>query len=68
MKYVKEYICDNDTPEDKEIIECINIVNKEQCIVKLKWFFPYNGWHRMYIKQDMSFNDCKSKLPKVYGV
>lgn len=68
MKYVKEYICDNKTPEDKEIIECINIANKEKCIVKLKWFFPYNGWHEMYINQDMSFNDCKSKLPKAYGV
>lgn len=61
MKIVKEYICDNRIPTDDEIIECIDIANKENCIVKLKWFFPYNGWHKLHINENMSFDDCKNK-------
>lgn len=69
MKLVKEYLCDNHTPSDEEINECIAIVeNEENCVVKLKWFFPYNGWHRLYVKKGMTFEECKNKLPKVYGV
>ena len=47
MKLVKEYLCDDRTPSDEEIKECLEIVEREGCTVKLKWFFPYNGWHRM---------------------
>lgn len=68
MKLVKEYLCDDRTPTDNEIMESIKIANEEECIVKLKWFYPYNGWHRLYIKKDMTFEECKAKLPKVYGV
>ena len=35
MKYIKEYLCDNETPSDGEIRECLEIVNKEDCIIKL---------------------------------
>ena len=68
MKLIKEYLCDSTTPSDEEIMECLYIVNREDCIVKLKWFFPYNGWHWLYIKNGMTFEDCKGKLPKVYGI
>ena len=49
MKLVKEYYCGQRTPTDEEIKESLEIVEKEDCIVKLKWFIPYNGWHRRYI-------------------
>ena len=68
MKLVKEYLCDDRTPTDNEIMESLKIANEEECVVKLKWFYPYNGWHRLFIKKDMTFEECKSKLPKVYGV
>ena len=68
MKLIKEYLCDDRTPSDEEIRECLEIVEREDCTVKLKWFFPYNGWHRMYIEKGMTFEDCKGKLPRVYGV
>ena len=69
MKLVKEYICDHEYgPSDEEIKESMEIVNAEDCIVKLKWFVPYNGWHRLYIKKGMTFEECKGKLPKVYGL
>lgn len=68
MKYVKEYLCDSRTPSDEELLECISIVEQENCIVRLIWFFPYHGWNKLYIKKGMTFEECKEKLPKVYGV
>ena len=68
MKLVKEYLCDKRTPYDDEIKECLKIVEIEDCAIKLKWFIPYNGWHRIYIEKGMTFEECKDKLPKVYGV
>ena len=68
MKYIKEYLCDKETPSDEEIRECLEIVSKEDCIVKLTWFVRYNGWHKLHITSDMTFEDCKDKLPKIYGV
>ena len=68
MKLVKEYLCDNRTPSDEEIKECIEIAKSEGCVVKLKWLFPYNGWHERYISPDMTFEGVKSSLPTTYAV
>ena len=68
MKYIKEYLCDKETPSDEEIRECLEIVNKEDCVVKLTWFVRYNGWHNLLIKNGMTFEECKDKSPKFYGV
>ena len=68
MKYIKEYLCDKETPSDEEIRECLEIVSKEDYIIKLTWFVPYNGSHQLYIKNGMTFEECKDKLPKFYGV
>ena len=35
MKLVKEYLCDDRTPSDEEIKECLEIVEREGCTVKL---------------------------------
>lgn len=68
MKLIKEYLCDNVTPSDEEIKECLEIVSHEDCVVKLLWLFPRNGWHKMYIKKGMTFEECRDKLPKRYCV
>ena len=68
MKLIKEYLCDHSTPSDEEIMECLKIVNNEDCIVKLTWFFPYNGWHKLFVERGMTFEECKDKLPKCYGI
>lgn len=68
MKLVKEYLCDGRIPSDEEIRECLEIVNKEDCIVKLTWFFTYSGWYKLFVKNGMTFEECKDKLPKVYGL
>ena len=67
MRLVKEYRCDDRTPSDDEIRECLEIV-KEDCIVKLRWYFPYSGWYELFIDSSMTFEECKNKLPKRYGV
>lgn len=68
MRLIKEYLCDNRTPSDEEIKECIEIAKEENCVVKLKWLFPHNGWHERYIKDDMTFEEIKDTLPTHYGV
>ena len=68
MKYIKEYLCDKETPSDEEIRECLEIVEKEDCVVKLTWLVRYNGWHNLLIDNGMTFEECKDKLPKFYGV
>ena len=32
------------------------------------WFYPHNGWHKLFIEKGMTFEKCKDKLPKIYGV
>ena len=54
MKFVKEYQCDSRTPSDEEINECLDIAEKEDCIVKLRWYFPYSGWYERYSRRSPS--------------
>ena len=68
MKYIKEYLCDDRVPSSKEIRECLEIVQNENCVIKLTWFVPYNGWHKLHITSDITFEECKDKLPKMYAV
>ena len=64
MKYIKEYLCDKRTPSDEEIRECLEIVQKEDCVIRL----IYNGHCKLHITNKMTFEECKSKVPKFYGV
>lgn len=68
MKLIKEYLCDSSVPKDTEIKECIEIANREDCIVKLRWFFEYSGWYELNITKGMTFEECEDKLPKYYPV
>lgn len=68
MKQIKSYLCDNCTPTDEEIMQCIEIANVEDCIVELKWYSPYSGWYELCISKDMTFEECKNILPEVYPV
>ena len=68
MKYIKEYLCDGEIPSSEEIRECLEIVQNENCVKKLTWFVPYNGWHKLFIKNGMTFEECVDKIPKVYGL
>ena len=68
MKYIKEYLCDDRVPSNEDVKECLEIVNNEDCVVKLTWFVRYNGWHNLIVKNGMTFEDCKNKIPKIYWV
>ena len=61
MKYIKEYLCDKRIPSDEEIRECLEIVSKEDCIIKLTWFVRYNGWHNLLIKDGMHLKNVRVK-------
>ena len=40
MKLVQNYKADGTTLTDDEINLCIEIANREDCIVQLEWVFP----------------------------
>lgn len=68
MKLIKNYKCDGQTPSNEEIQEGMQIAKAENCIVRLNWFFPYSGHYKLDITSDMTFEDCKDRLPKCYPV
>lgn len=68
MKLIKEYLCDSSTPNNEEIKECIEVANKEDCIVRLRWFFEYSGWYELNVTKGMTFEECKDQLPKYYTI
>ena len=68
MKELKQYICDGSTPTDNEILDCIDIAKKENCVVRLQWTFPYSGTYILMIYGDETLVECKLKLPKTYPV
>lgn len=68
MKLVRNYRTDGKTPTDDEINQCIEIANREDCIVHLEWFFPYSGRYKVDIIKGMTYETVKNKLPKYYPV
>ena len=71
MKRVLYFLSDNSVPTDEELQECINIKKVSDSVICLKWFFPYNGWHELWFEegsQHWSIQDCREKMPKIYGV
>lgn len=68
MTKVKEFICDNRTPSDKEIEEAINVASTEDCVVRLLWVFPYSGNYEVLIYPYTPVEEVKRQLPKKYCV
>ena len=68
MLQVKEFFAENRIPTNYEIQEAIDIAKEENCVVKLTWFINYNGYHHIYIKKDMTLEECVAKIPRRYGV
>lgn len=68
MKLVQSYRADGRTPTDDEINQCIEIANREDCIVHLEWFYPYSGKYSVDINKGTTYETVKNKLPKCYSV
>ena len=56
MKEIKNYEC-TFQPTEEEIKIGMNIANENDCIVNLKWFFPYSGWYNIRIEKDTTFEE-----------
>ena len=67
MKEIKHYFCDS-IPQDEDLLKCIEIAKKEECLIDLMWFVEYNGKHNIIINQNSTLNDLKNELPKYYGL
>lgn len=69
MKLVQNYRADERTSTDDEINQCIEIANREDCIVHLEWVFStYSGRYSVDIIKGMTYEVIKNKLPKCYPV
>ena len=68
MKLVQNYRADGRTPTDDEINQCIEIANRDDCIVCLEWYFPYSGRYSVNIVKGTTYEEVKNKLPKCYPV
>ena len=54
-------------PTNEEICEAMNLAENEDCIVIINWTafgYPYS----MTVRKGMSFEQCKSQIPEVYGL
>lgn len=67
MKLILNYKCESE-PSDEEINLGMDIANKEDCIVNLKWFVPYSGLYNIRIEKDTTFDECKKQIPDCYPV
>lgn len=67
MKEIKDYECKYQ-PSEEEIRLGMNIASENDCIVNLKWFFPYSGWYKIRIEKDTTFEECTKQIPKCYPV
>lgn len=57
----------SEEPTNEEIYEAMSIVENEHCVVVIKWTafrYPYS----MTVRKGMSFEQCKSQIPTVYGL
>lgn len=68
MKLVQNYRADERIPADYEINQCIEIANREDCIVHLEWVFPYSGRYSVDIIKGITYEVVKNKLPKCYQI
>lgn len=68
MKQIKTYLCNDKVPSTEEINSAILLADRDDIVIELKWFYPYNGWHNVFVYPGSAYKDIAAKLPKVYGV
>ena len=67
MKPFKHYYCEH-PPTDDEIKQALHIVHYEHCVLFLHWFVKFNGFYKVFIDENTTFDEVKSRLPKFYGM
>ena len=67
IQELKTYICSN-SPTDEDINQALAIVKDQSFIIKFKWFVRYSGWYEATVKNEMTFEQVKEQIPKIYGI
>ena len=66
IQEVKTYICEY--PSDEEIQEALNIVKRDNIIIKLQWHVKHSGTYHAIIASDSTIESVKKQIPRVYGI
>ena len=57
------------TPTKEELEESLKIAKIDDCVVQLKWFVQYSGWHDRYIHKDTDIEKRNEQLRHIiYGM
>ena len=67
IQEVRTYVCD-DIPSREDILEAIEIVKKENFIIRLTWFVQYSGRYNIMIYKDSTLSSVMEGMPKEYAV
>lgn len=67
IQELKTYICDH-TPKDEDILEAMDIVKRDRCIVMIKWNVAYSGSYHVIVAFDFTLESVKEQLPKLYPI
>ena len=66
---VKTYTTEFDkVPSDDDIIECIELANKYDCIINLVWTLKWSGHFSRYIHPNSIFEEINNAIPRSYGM
>ena len=51
---------------DEEIKECIKTVENENCAIILYWIAINSQMYNIFIRDNMTFEECIEQIPKFY--
>lgn len=69
MKRVYEFDCDGHVPSDEEFHAAIDMVENDDCSVRLNYLpNKYYGWCNFVVRDGMTLEYCKSCIPNVFPV
>lgn len=70
LKEVKEYFITpvGNVPSLDDCYKAINLANKNDCFVKMKWHVTHSGTYSKMVDSSDDGKDVYDGLPKVYGV
>ena len=66
MKQIKEFLCDENSPTADEIEHCLKAAKNENCVINLYWVGPNRYMYHIFIRDNMTFEECVEQIPKFY--
>lgn len=55
-------------PNEEDLLNCIEIAKKDNCIVQLKWTMKWSGHYFIQIEKESDLTDLKNKINQSYPV